>query len=120
VSPFGCQTLFQNIVLSVSFSIWETRRNHRGLSQGGLGNDNHVVVSHRLWFSGMCGQARCRDEGASYGCAKVLVFLVALFISSTSKCHSKSRVDRCVRRNKFTVYSRPSRRKKKNNEHAVC
>jgi hypothetical protein len=25
-------TLFQNIVPSVSFSIWETKRNHRGLS----------------------------------------------------------------------------------------
>jgi hypothetical protein len=25
-------TLFQNVVHSVSFSIWETKRNHRGLS----------------------------------------------------------------------------------------
>jgi hypothetical protein len=30
--PFTCQTLFQNVVPSVSFSLWETKRNHRGLS----------------------------------------------------------------------------------------
>jgi hypothetical protein len=32
--PFGCQTLFQNVVPSVSLSIWETKRNHRGANSG--------------------------------------------------------------------------------------
>jgi hypothetical protein len=30
--PFGCQILFQNVIPSVSFSIWERKKNHRGLS----------------------------------------------------------------------------------------
>jgi hypothetical protein len=48
VIPFGCQTLLQNVVPSVSFSIWETKRNHRGLSPTSREDDNHVVVSHKL------------------------------------------------------------------------
>jgi hypothetical protein len=32
----------------------------------------------------------CHDEGASCGCAKVSVFSVIHFLSSISKCHSKS------------------------------
>jgi hypothetical protein len=32
LSSTGCQTLFQNVVPSVSLSIWETKWNHRGLS----------------------------------------------------------------------------------------
>jgi hypothetical protein len=27
---FGCEAQFQNVVTSVSFSIWETKRNHKG------------------------------------------------------------------------------------------
>jgi hypothetical protein len=46
--------------LWISFSIWETKQNHRGGGYvqrvGRMVNDNHVVVSHRLWFSGMCGR----------------------------------------------------------------
>jgi hypothetical protein len=30
--PVGYQILFQNVIPSVSFSIWETKQNHRGLS----------------------------------------------------------------------------------------
>jgi hypothetical protein len=29
---FGYQTLLQNVIPSVSFSVWETKQNHRGLS----------------------------------------------------------------------------------------
>jgi hypothetical protein len=29
---FECPTLFQNVIPSVSFSIWETKQNNRGLS----------------------------------------------------------------------------------------
>jgi hypothetical protein len=32
VIPFECETLFQNVIPSVSFLIWETEQNHRGLS----------------------------------------------------------------------------------------
>jgi hypothetical protein len=28
------------------------------------GDYNHVVVSHKLWFSGTRGREHCRDEGA--------------------------------------------------------
>jgi hypothetical protein len=31
VVPFGCQTLFQNVVPSVSFSVWEKKRSVKGL-----------------------------------------------------------------------------------------
>jgi TRAP-type mannitol/chloroaromatic compound transport system permease small subunit len=50
VIPFGCQMLFQNIIPSVSFSISETKRNTGGYVQWAerMGNDNHVVVSHKL------------------------------------------------------------------------
>jgi hypothetical protein len=42
------------------------------------------VVFRDVW-------AACyHDEGAHCGCAKVLVFFVAYFLSSVSKCHSKS------------------------------
>jgi hypothetical protein len=35
--PFGCQILFQNIIPSVSFSIWETVKSQEAMSgeQGG-------------------------------------------------------------------------------------
>jgi hypothetical protein len=48
---------------------------------GWMGNDNDVVFSHKLWFSGTCGRAH-RDEGATCGCVKVMVFLVVHFLSS--------------------------------------
>jgi hypothetical protein len=57
-----------------------------------MGNCNHVVVSQKLrGFQGrVCRWARCRDEGASCGCAKVPVFFIAHFLSSVSKRQSKS------------------------------
>jgi hypothetical protein len=58
---------------------------------GRLGSDNHVVVSHKLWFSGTCGWAHCHDERAICGCAIVLVFFIAHFLSGVSKCHSMSK-----------------------------
>jgi hypothetical protein len=55
---------------------------------GRMGKVNHVVVSHKLWFSRMCGRVHCRDEGASWRCAKVPVFLITHFLSSISDRHS--------------------------------
>jgi hypothetical protein len=57
--PFGCQTLFQNVIPSVSFSICETKRILRGLNRRivRMENDNHVVVSHKLCgFQGRVGR----------------------------------------------------------------
>jgi hypothetical protein len=61
--PLDVKTLFQNVIPSVSFSIWETKQNHRGPNPAsrGMGNDSHVVVSHKLCgFQGR-GRACCRD-----------------------------------------------------------
>jgi hypothetical protein len=74
------------------------------LRVGRMGNDdNHVVVSHKLWFSGTCWRARCRDDGASCGCAKVPVVSSHIFSQASRNVTVKVRVDRSVRRNKFTV-----------------
>jgi hypothetical protein len=77
-------------------------------------NDSHVVVkSQTLWFSELCEWARCRDEEAGCGCAKVPVFSSHIFSQASQNVTVKVRVDRSVRRNKFMVNNPLHVKKKK-------
>jgi hypothetical protein len=62
------KTLFHNIAPSVSLQIWQTKQNHKGLSpvRREDGDDNHVAVSHKLWFSRTYRRACCHDEEAMW------------------------------------------------------
>jgi hypothetical protein len=80
-------TLKMEAIRSCETSVQSTTSTRRHTPEGGI---LHVVVSHKLWFLGMCGWAHCHDEGASCGCTKVPVFFIAHFLSRISKHHSKS------------------------------
>jgi hypothetical protein len=104
--PFGCQTLFQNIVPSISFPIWETKRNHRGpsLASRGMGNDNHVIASHKL-----CGFQKRVSAHVVVMKEPVVVapkfrsFSSHIFSQASQNVIVKVRVDCSVRRKKFTM-----------------
>jgi hypothetical protein len=94
VIPFEGQTLFQNIVPSVSFpKVWWVGR---------MGNNNHVV-SHKL----------CGFQGCVSRCIAVMEPVVVapkfrsfsshLFSQASQNITVKVRVDCSVRRTKFTV-----------------
>jgi hypothetical protein len=86
-----------------------------------MGNDNHVVVSHNV-----CGFQGC--VGGRVVVMKEPVVVVLKLWSFSSHIFSqasqniiilvKVRVDRSVRRNKFTVHN--PLHVEKNNEHDLC
>jgi hypothetical protein len=77
----------RHFVPSVSFTIWETKRNHRGLSPAS--RKNHVVVSHKLCgFQGCVGVCVIVMKEPVVVMPKFGLF-VAHFLASLSR-HSKS------------------------------
>jgi hypothetical protein len=83
-----------------------------------MGNDNHVVVSHK----------RCGLQGSVGGCVVVMKEPVVvapnfwssshIFSQASQNITVKVRVDRSVRRNKFMVNN--PLHPEENNEHALC
>jgi hypothetical protein len=99
---------------------------NKAKSQGGQvrwvrrrGNNNNVVVSHKLCCVKGLWRERCHDEEDSCGCSKLSVFFVATFSFRRLKNDAvKVRFDRCVRRNNFTMNT--PLHVEKNNYHALC
>jgi hypothetical protein len=90
--PSDVKTLFQNVVFSVSFSILETKRNHKSKVRrvGRMGNANHVVASHKLCSFQGCMGGRVVVMKESVVVAPKFQVFVAHFLSSVSKRHGKS------------------------------
>jgi hypothetical protein len=84
-----------------------------------MGSNNHVVVRHKL-----CGFQGCVSRHVVVMKEPVVVapkfwsFSSHIFSYVSQNITVKVRVDRSVRRNKFTVNS--PIHVKKNNEHALC
>jgi hypothetical protein len=115
VIPFGCQTLFQNVVPSVSFSIRETRQNHRGLSPA---NSEDVVSCKLCGFQGRVGGRIVVMKEPVLIAPKFWSFSSHIFSQVSQNVALRVRVDRNVRKNRFTVNS--PLHIEKNNDHALC
>jgi hypothetical protein len=108
--------LFQNFVPSVSFSIWETKRNHRVLSPASREDwiDNHAVVSHKFWgFQGRVGGHVVVMKGPVVDEPKFWSFLSHIFSQPAQNITVNVRVDCSVRRNNFMVNNPLHEKKKK-------
>jgi hypothetical protein len=78
-----------------------------------MGNDNHVVASHRLYdIQGMSAGALSWWRSQLWLC-QIPVFFVSHFLSTSQNFTVKVRVDRNVRRHKFTVNNPLHAKKKK-------
>jgi hypothetical protein len=83
-----------------------------------MGNDNHVVVSHKLCgFQGRVGGLVMKEPVVV--APKFGPFSLHIFSKSPQNVTVKVRVDRSVRRNIFTV-NNSLHFEKKYNEHALC
>jgi hypothetical protein len=87
-----------------------------------MGNDNHVVVRHKLCgFQGHVGVRVVMVKEPLVVAPKFRSFSLHIFsqVSQNVTVRVKVRVDRSVRRNKFAVNS-TFHIEKKNSEHALC
>jgi hypothetical protein len=85
-----------------------------------MGNDNHVVVSHKLYgFQGCVGGCIVMINEPVVVAPKLLSFSSHIFSQGSQGVTVKVRVDCIVRRNKFTV-NNPLHVGKDNNEHSLC
>jgi hypothetical protein len=83
-----------------------------------MGNDNHVVVSHKLYgFQGRVGRHVMKKEPVVVA-PKFWLFSSHIFSQASQNITVKVRVDRSVTRNKFTV-NNPIH-VETNNDHALC
>jgi hypothetical protein len=84
-----------------------------------MGNDNHVVVSHKLCgFQGCVGRHVVVTKDTVVVVLKFWSFLSHIFSQASQNVTVKVGVDCSVRRNKCTVNN--LLHVEKNNEHAVC
>jgi hypothetical protein len=94
--PFACQTLFQNVVPSVSISIWETKRYHRVLSLTIiLLLVTNSVVFRDVWAVTLSGWSQLWLQFQS--------FSSHIFSQASQNITVKVRVVHSVMRNKFAV-----------------
>jgi hypothetical protein len=84
-----------------------------------MGNDNHVVLSHKLCgFQGHVGGCVLVMKEPDVVVPKFRSFLSHIFSQVSQNVTVKVRVDCSVRRNKFTVDN--PLHIEENNEHALC
>jgi hypothetical protein len=84
-----------------------------------MGNDNHVVVSHKLCvFQGRVGERVVVIKESVVVPPKFQAFSSHIFSQGSQNITVKVRVDRSVRSNKFTL-NNPLHEKNKKAEHAL-
>jgi hypothetical protein len=84
-----------------------------------MGNDNHVVASHKLCgFQGHMGWHVVMMKESVVVAPKFWSFLSHIFSQASQNFTVKVTVDCSVRKNKFTVNN--PLHVEKNNEHALC
>jgi hypothetical protein len=86
-----------------------------------MGNDNHVVVSHRLCcFQGRVGGHIVVMKEPVVVAPKFWSFSSYIFFQASQNITLKVTDDHSVRRNKFEVEQSIPFKSKKNNEHDLC
>jgi hypothetical protein len=86
---------------------------------GRMGNNNHVVVSHKLCsFQGCVGKYIVAMKEPVVVAPKFRSFLSHIFSRASQSITVKVRVDHSIRRNKFMVNNLLSRQKKKKKQWA--
>jgi hypothetical protein len=90
---------------------------------GRIGNDNHVVISHKLCgFQGYVGGCIVVTKEPIVVTPKFQSFSSNIFSQASQNDTVEVRVDHSVKRNKFApnMSCQKKNKKQKNNEHALC
>jgi hypothetical protein len=106
VIPFECQTLFQNVIPSVSFSIWETAKSQGAKSgeYGGWETITMLLAKNSVVFRDMCVDGRfVMMKEPVVVAPKFQSFPSQIFSRASQNVTVKVRVDHHFRRNKFMV-----------------